>query len=48
MFSIATQCLMLNLFYDQFFALPMIMQIVWLFYFSLLRYALSWGGATRY
>jgi oligosaccharide repeat unit polymerase len=33
MFSVATQCLMLNLFYDQFFALPMIMQIVWLFYF---------------
>jgi oligosaccharide repeat unit polymerase len=43
MFSVATQCLMLNLFYNQFFVLPMIMQIVWLFYFFPPKIRMSFG-----
>jgi oligosaccharide repeat unit polymerase len=48
MFSVATQCLMLNLFYNQFFALPMIMQIVWLFYFFPPKIRMSFGGKSAF
>lgn len=45
MFSVATQCLMLNLFYNQFFVLPMIAQIVWLYYFFPSKIHFSLRGA---
>jgi oligosaccharide repeat unit polymerase len=48
MFSVATQCLMLNLFYNQFFALPMIMQIVWLFYFFPPKMRMNFGGSYSF